>query len=237
MRLQPISIVFGLFLIACGAQHPIVASRSAQQAAGAPSRRAAAADARSESDARISQPEMPSHAVGDYLIRAFTLPSRTRVTVTERVVAVKDTSVVVEVTREVRAKTRSIRVELNDAPGRRGEILEVTVLRGGAELPRGKAAYDAIMRGTEFAVDENEGQIDSADTKLDVRGRALECTETRFRVRVRGQEATMRTVQLANSPWGEVAADVTTPEGATLYRAEVLDVGHEELRTAAVAEH
>ena len=236
MRRHSCSLLLGLFLVACGAQTAtVVPARFAKNAPGAVARPAAEPRAPSEALETL-QPEAP-YAVGDYLIRTFTLPSRTRVTVTERVIAVKDASVVLEVTREARAKTRTVRIELNDAPGHRGEILDVSVLRAGTELPSGKSAYDAIMRGTEFAVDENEGPIDSAATQLDVRGRALECTQTRFRVKVRGQEATMRTIQLANSPWGEVAADVTTSDGAVLYRAEVVDVGHDELRTAAVAEH
>lgn len=98
----------------------------------------------------------------------------------------------------------------------------------------GKVAYDAIMKGTVFAADQNEGQIESARIKLDLHGRAVDCTETRFRVKVRGRAGTMRTIELDNSPWGEVAGDVTTSDGAVLYRAEVLDVGRDELRTAAV---
>jgi hypothetical protein len=99
----------------------------------------------------------------------------------------------------------------------------------------GRAVYDALMGGTAFAADENEGQIESGSAKLDVRGRAIDCNETRFRVKVRGKEATMRTIELVNSPWGEVAAEVKTAQGRVLYRAEVVDVGHDELRTAAVS--
>jgi hypothetical protein len=44
----------------------------------------------------------------------------------------------------------------------------------------------------------------------------------------------MRTLELENSPWGEVGGDVTTADGTVLYRAEVVDVGRAELRTAAV---
>jgi len=91
------------------------------------------------------------------------------------------------------------------------------------------------MSGTAFAADENEGEIDSGSAKLDVRGRAVDCTETRFKVKVRGKEATMRTLELVNSPWGEVAAEIKTTEGKVLYRADVVDVGHDELRTAAVS--
>jgi len=157
------------------------------------------------------------------------------VTVTERVVAVKDSSVIIDITREGGQKSRSIRVELNDAPGHRGEAISASVMRAGVEVPVGIAVYDALMSGTAFAADENEGEIDSGSAKLDVRGRAVDCTETRFKVKVHGKEATMRTLELVNSPWGEVAAEIKTTQGKVLYRADVVDVGHDELRTAAVS--
>jgi len=235
MRLQLSSLALGFLITACGAAPQTsqsVAPSSAKAVARAP-RAPAAADKPASAEPAPAPP--PSYAVGDYLIRVFTLPSRARVTVSERVVAIKDSSVVLEITREAAQKTRSIRVELNDAPGHRGEIIGASVLRAGVEVPIGTAVYDAIMSGTAFAADENEGQIESGSSKLDVRGRAVDCNETSFKVKVRGKEATMRTIELANSPWGEVAADVTTAQGAVLYRAEVVDVGHDEIRTAAVS--
>jgi hypothetical protein len=181
------------------------------------------------------EPAAPSYAVGDYLVRVFTLPSHKRVTVTERVIALKDSSVVLEVTREADQKSRTIHVELDDSPGHRGEVLSASVLRQGVEVPIGRAVYDSLMSGTAFAADQNEGQIDSGAATLDVRGRQVDCNETSFRVKFHGKEATMRTTELVNSPWGEVAAEVKTAKGAVLYRAEVVDVGHEEIRTAAVS--
>jgi hypothetical protein len=196
---------------------------------------AATAQAEPEAQPTAPEPAAPSYAVGDYLVRVFTLPSHARVTVTERVVALKDSSVVLEVTREGGQKSRTIRVELDDSPGHRGDVLSASVLREGVEVPIGRAVYDNLMAGTAFAADENEGQIDSGSAKIDVRGREVDCTETSFRVKFRGKEATMKTTELVNSPWGEVAAEVKTAKGAVLYRAEVVDVGHEEIRTAAVS--
>jgi hypothetical protein len=182
-----------------------------------------------------AEPAASSYAVGDYLVRVFTLPSHARVTVTERVVALKDSSVVLDVTREAGQTSQTIRVELDDSSGHRGEVLSASVLREGADVSISRAVYDNLMSCTVFAADENEGQIDSGLAKIDVRGREIDCKETSFRVKVRGREATMRTMQLVNSPWGEVAAEVKTAQGALLYRAEVVDVGHEEIRTAAVS--
>src|SRR5262249_29505424 len=154
-----------------------------------------------------------------YLVRVFTLPSRAKVTVSERVIAVKDFSVVLEVTREAGQKSRTIRVEVDDTPEHRGEVLSASVMRDGVEVPVGRAVYDAMMAGTACPADANEGEIESGAAKLDVRGHDVDCTETSFRVKVRGKEATMKTVELANSPWGEVAAEVRTAKGALLYRA------------------
>ena len=235
MRLQTSTLALGFLLTACGAA-PQVNQSAAPSGAKAVARTHRAPAAAETAPAAVSaDPTTPSYAVGDYLVRVFTLPSRARVTVSERVVAVKDSSVVLEITREAAQKSRSIRVELNDAPGHRGEVMAASVLRAGAEVPVGTAVYDALMSGTAFSADENEGQIESGSAKLDVRGRAVDCTETSFRVKVRGKEATMRTLELVNSPWGEVGAEIKTAQGAVLYRAEVVDVGHDELRTAAVS--
>jgi hypothetical protein len=236
MRLQPSSLALGLLLTACGAAPQIGQSAASSGAkAVAHAKRAPAAATEAAPAASPVEAATPSYAVGDYLVRVFTLPSRARVTVSERVVAVKDSSVVLEITREDGHKSRSIRVELDESPGRRGEVLSASVLRAGVEVPMGRAVYDALMSGTAFAADENEGQIESGSAKLDVRGHEVDCNETRFRVKVRGKEATMRTLELVNSPWGEVAAEVKTAQGRVLYRAEVVDVGHDELRTAAVS--
>jgi len=236
MRQEPILAVFGLLLAACGAsatnlvpEEPIPATVHAKNTP--------ATKVKAEPVPADDVPPVTfAHAVGDYIVRRFSLRSRGGPTVllTERVVAVKDASIVLEVTRETGAEKRSVRVELGSEPANRGEVLTAKVLRDGREISMGKVAYDAIMKGTVFAADQNEGPIESARIKLDVHGRTVDCTETRFRVRVRGRAGTMRTIELENSPWGEVAGDVTTADGAVLYRAEVLDVGHDELRTAAV---
>jgi hypothetical protein len=225
-------------LSACGAQTQNL-SASEPTAEAKPAEHVAAAQAEAEpAPAKEERRVELSHAVGDYIVRRFSLRSRKTPTVlTERVVAVKEGSMVLEVTRDTGTETRSIRVELGNEPSNRGEVLSVVALRGGKEIVMGRAAYEAIMRGTVFVADENEGAIESAKVKLDVQGHSLDGTETRFRVKVRGREGTMRTVALENSPWGEVGGDVTTADGSVLYRAEVVDVGREELRTAAVQEN
>jgi hypothetical protein len=235
---QPTSILVALMLAACGAQTQNLAATEPKSEPAAPAHVAAApaaAEARPEKEERSVD---LSHAVGDYIVRRFSLRSRkSPTTITERVIAVKDGSFVLEVTRESGAESRSIRVELGSEPTNRGEVLSVVALRGGKEFAMGRAAYDAIMRDTVFVADENEGEIESAKTKLDVQGHALDGTETSFRVKVRGHSGTMRTFELDNSAWGEVSSEVTGEDGLVLYRAEVVDVGHEELRTAAVQDN
>jgi hypothetical protein len=239
MRLYPSTLVLGFLLTACGAQtQNSVATTAPVKAASA--KKAASTTTDAAEPAAIPEETLPTHslAVGDFIVRRFSGRSPNKAAVlTERVIAVKDASIVLEVTRESGAENRTIRVELSDAPATRGEVLGASVIRDGVEVAMGKAVYDAIMKDTVFAADENEGQIESASAKLDVHGVALDCTETKFRVKVHGREATMRTLELANSPWGEVAAEVTTAKGTVLYRAEVVDIGHDELRTAAVQEH
>jgi hypothetical protein len=233
MRYERTALFLGWLLTACGARVQNLAPSEPKPAAASTER---GVDVKAEETATVEEePVAFSHAVGDYIVRRFSLRSRKApTTLTERVIAVKETSIVLEVTRDTGTDTRSIHVEVGSEPANRGEVLWVAALREGKEITMGSAAYDAIMRDTAFAADENEGAIESARVKLDVQGRALDCTETRFRVKVHGRAGTMRTLELENSPWGEVGGDVTTADGTVLYRAEVVDVGRAELRTAAV---
>lgn len=237
MRQDQIIVLLGLLLPACGAPTKNLAPAEPKPAA-APLETAADMAAKPV-PAKEARPVAFAHAVGDYIVRRFSLRShRVPTVLTERVIAVKESSVVLEVTREAGSDARSIRVELGSEPANRGEVLGVVVALGrDREVAMGTAAYGAIMRDTAFAADENEGPIDSTKIKLDVQGRTVDCTETRFRVKVGGRSGTLRTIEIENSPWGEVGGDVTTADGAVLYRAEVVDVGREELRTAAVREN
>src|SRR5437762_10361464 len=99
MRLQPSSLILGFLLAACGAA-PQVSQPAAPHSAKAVAKRAPLALAEAEPAAAVPESAPASYTVGDYLVRVFTMPSRARVTVSERVVAVKDSSVVLEVTRE-----------------------------------------------------------------------------------------------------------------------------------------
>jgi hypothetical protein len=238
MRQETVAILATLMLAACGAQtHNLAVTEPKAEPPAAKQAKAPAPEAQAEPAQEARHVDM-AHVAGDYLIRRFSLRTRTSPTIlTERVIAVKEGSYVLEVTRESGAESRSIRVELGTEPSNRGEVLSVVAMRGGKEIAMGRAAYAAIMKDTLFVADENDGAIDSAKVKLDVQGRALDGTETRFRVKVRGRTGTMRTFELENSPWGEVGGEVTTADGSVLYRAEVVDVGHEELRTAAVQDN
>jgi hypothetical protein len=235
---QTTALFLGLALAACGAHTQNLVVTEAKSEAP-PAVEAAPAPAAVEPTAAKEEQRVDlTHVVGDYIIRRFTLRSRTSPTIiTERVIAVKEKSYLLEVTRESGTDSRSIRVEIGSEPANRGEVLSVVAIRGGKEFAMGRAAYQAIMRDTVFTADENEGAIDSAKVKLDVQGHALDGTETRFRVKVRGKAGTMRTIELENSPWGEVGGEVTAADGSVLYRAEVVDVGREELRTAAVQDN
>jgi hypothetical protein len=237
MRQNHTMVFFGWLLAACASKTQVLAPESPEPVAARAVRATAHVDAKVVPPVE-EQPMLFSHAAGDYIVRRFWLRTRHVPTVlTERVIAVKQASIVLEVTRETGAVSRSVRVELGNDPANRGEVLGAAALVNGREIAMGKAAYSAIMRDTIFAADENDGAIESVRTKLDLQGRVLDCTETRFRVKVRGRVGTMRTIELENSPWGEVAGDVTTADGAVLYRAEVVDVGHDELRTAAAKEN
>jgi hypothetical protein len=136
MRQKPIIVLVGLLLAACGTRAPNLVPAQPKPAAAHAAR--APAHVRAEpARANDVPPVAFSHAVGDYIVRRFSLRSRAAPTVlTERVVAVKEASIVLEVTRETGAETRSLRVELGSEQANLGRFSRLRC-RDGRRSPWG----------------------------------------------------------------------------------------------------
>src|SRR5262249_52278280 len=118
MRHEQTLLLAGLFLTACGA-HTSSRTPATPKALQTPteevSAEATAAD--SETAEEKAAPVALSYAVGDYIVQRFSLRShRAPTLLTERVVAVKENSVVLDVTSETGSAARSVRVEMGTDP-------------------------------------------------------------------------------------------------------------------------
>jgi len=64
----------------------------------------------------------------------------------------------------------------------------------------------------------------------------FQARQTSYRVRLGKRQATLRTVESAGFAWGDVGGDITA-DGKVLYRAEVVEAGHDDAAArAALAE-
>lgn len=177
---------------------------------------------------------LASRKVGDFVVYRFTGSFRkATLTLTEKVVAKKGTILTIDLTADEAGKREELRVKIDEATGAHGEVLSVSKLEGGIEKPESMAAYEALMARTALAADENEAALGTDDITVDVGGAQLACKRSSFRVRVGNNHgATLKTIESDAFAWGDVGGEITAQNGKTLYRAEVIEVGHADGKPA-----
>jgi hypothetical protein len=176
-----------------------------------------------ESDAR---PSAQARNAGDYVVYRFSGSYRkSPITLTERVVERKGSTLIVDVTFEEEGKSDKLRLRIKDSGGEPDEIQSVARLENGVQKPFGIDAYEALMARTIVPVDSNEALLGSDETKLSVGGTAFSCTRTAYRVRSGDAVATMTTLESSRFAWGDLGGKVVAGDGTVMYQAEVLDFG------------
>lgn len=176
----------------------------------------------------------PARATGDFVVYKFTGSFRNKpLTLTERVVAKKGDTILIDFLAEEGATKQELLVKMSDAAGKKNEVIAVSKIEGGKVLPSNTAAFEALMQKTMLAADQNEAVVANEDVTLDVAGKSLPCHKTTFRVKVGKKAATMHTIESQSFAWGDVGGDITTEKGKTLYKAEVVEIGHEDLPIGA----
>ena len=140
----------------------------------------------------------------------------------------------VDVDSKGKRRAQTLRVHVNAGVGAKVEVLEVARIVDGKESPALADDFDAMMGKTILAVDDNEGTTAVESLTMRVGGEALTCEKTSYRVKVAGADARMVVTQSHDFPWGDVAAEIVSGDGAILYRAEVVDSGNDE--TAATSD-
>lgn len=179
---------------------------------------------------------------GDFVVRRFSGNFRKApLTLTEKVFAREGTTLVLDLTLDDGKKAETLRVWMSDAPATRGEVSKVARLEGDAETASDVAAYEAMMQKVTFTADQNEEMLAEADVDVDVAGKPMAGHERTFRVRLGKKQGTMKTVESARFPWGDLAAEISAHDGKVVYKAEIVETGKSGLakgtgKTAAVDE-
>jgi hypothetical protein len=172
---------------------------------------------------------------GDFVVYRFSGSFRKApLTLTERVIARSGSVLTIDFTATDGKDREELRVRIDDGTAAR-EVVSVARLVHGVEKPATVEAYDALMARTALAADSNEALVGTEDVTVDVGGASLAAKQTTYRVRVGKRQATLRTIESALFPWGDVGGEITTGNGQLLYRAEVVEAGHDDAAAAAAA--
>lgn len=203
---------------------------------------ASADEATSEASAEdASAAEAPAPAApwgaGDFVVYRFSGSfHKTPVTLTEKVVARQGDTFTLDVTYDDGKTKESIRARMKGESPSRADVLGVARLARGVEQPASVALFDEIFARVALAADQNEAQLGSETVKLAVAGHGtVACEQATFRVKVGKETATMRTIASPAFAWGDLGAEITTAAGKLIYKAEVVDAGHDAAKPAVAS--
>ena len=178
-----------------------------------------------------AQQSTDSRNVGDWVTTEFAQNGKP-MTVQQRVLSRDGAASVVEVAIKDGKKTQTFRIRTSST--RAGEqITDVTKVDGAIEHATTMAVYEAALQKTVPSVDRNDGVVDVEPVTLDVGARKVQAVRTTYKVVVAGKPATMSIVHSDAFAWGDLAGDIVSDSGKTLYSTRVVEAGDQ---TRAVAD-
>lgn len=174
---------------------------------------------------------------GDFVVYRFTGSfHKTPVTLTEKVTARQGEAFTLDVTYDDGKTKESIRARMKGESPARADVVSVARLVRGVEQAASLALFDEILARVALVADQNEARLGSEAVKLDVAGHGtVACERATFRVKVGKETATMRTIESAAFAWGDLGADITSAGGKLIYKAEIVDAGHESAKPAVAS--
>jgi hypothetical protein len=223
---------------AAPAPAPRDASQRFEEATKAPAP-AEAAKPEAASDAEPTAAAASARMPGDFVVYRFTGSFRKApLTLSERVVARKGRVVTIDFTATEGDDKQELRVRIDEGSLTHNEVVSVARLTHGVEKAAGVEAYEALMARTALAADSNDALLGAEEVTVDVGGAAMAAKKTTYRVHLGKREATLSTLESPAFVWGDVGGEITGAKGKVLYRAEVLEAGHDDAtaRAAAMAE-
>jgi hypothetical protein len=176
-------------------------------------------------------------AAGDFVVYRFTGSfHKTPMTLTQKVIARSGESFTLDVTFDDGKTKEAMRAHMKGDAPMHADVVSVARLVRGVEQPASAALYEEIFARVALVADQNEAKLGSETVKIEVAGRgALACERATYRVKVGKETATMRTLANAGFVWGDVGAEITAEGGKVIYKAEVVEAGHESAKAPAIA--
>lgn len=197
----------------------------------------AKAEDTAKDDAAPAAAKAAPWGAGDFVVYRFTGSfHKTPVTLTEKVIARQGEAFTLDVTYDDGKTKESIRARMKGESPARADVVGVARLVRGVEQPASLALFDEILARVALVADQNEARLGSEAVKLDVAGHGtVACERATFRVKVGKETATMRTIESAAFAWGDLGADITSAGGKLIYKAEIVDAGHESAKPAVAS--
>ncbi|HEV8245827.1 MAG TPA: hypothetical protein VGP93_08660 [Polyangiaceae bacterium] len=163
--------------------------------------------------------------VGDFWVHRITGSFATQaMLLTERVVAKDEQDVAIEYTLEELQGTTKLLVWRDT---RTDQVLSVSRLVDGKKQIASIADFDALIAKTTFVPDSNEGYVDRTLGTCLVGPNELDCETKSYRVRIGDREANLDVTHSDKIPGRDIGGEITTPEGEVIYRAELMETGHD----------
>lgn len=238
-RLAPTALVALLFssaLVGCASAPAPLASPAGKAARAASAAPGTGSDVSPKAtSAPLEAPPAPGRNPGDFITYRFTgkLIGGT-VTLTEKVLSRDLGRIVVEVHMASKKLDERLVVTFVDLPTGRGDVLEVSSIDAeGNRAARTIAEYEALMAKVAPAADSNEELLGTDESPRNIGGVDVDAKVQSFRVLVKGKKAVLRTVESNAIAWGDLGGEITAEDGATLYRAEVLEMGKKDVASEA----
>ena len=172
------------------------------------------------------------HQAGDFVVFRFSGSYRdTPVVMRQRVVEQQGELIVVDMEvddGELHRMRLRMRID--------GELVSVATLHGDVQKPFGLQAYEALMSRIMLSADENIGEVARSEETVNVAGMPLAVTSRSYRVKIGEREAIMKTTSADGFAWGDVGGEVRAMDGELLYKAEIVDLGHDNVQPVAYQE-
>jgi hypothetical protein len=186
---------------------------------------AAARPALVAAEDRPARKAMSDRKVGDFWVHRISGSfSDHTMLLSERVVGKTESDVTIEYSLEESESATKLLVrhaiETDD-------VLEVRRLVDGKEEPGTLADYESMMAKTALVPDSNEGFMAAKQGTCLVGPSELDCETKSYRVMIGEKSATLDVTQSEKYPGRDISGEISAEDGEVLYRAELLESGHE----------
>ncbi len=179
-----------------------------------------------------AQQSTDARNVGDWVTTEFAQNGKP-ITVQQRVLSRDGAASVVEVAIKDGKKMQTFRIRTSST--RAGEqITDVTKVDGAIEHATTMATYEAALQKTVPNVDRNDGVVDVEPVTLDIGASKVAAVRTTYKVVVAGKPATMSIVHSDAFAWGDLAGDIVSDSGKTLYTTRVVESGDQTRAATAL---